>query len=290
MQAPHLTASVVLYFSKTEVLQQQLDSLQSAMLELCKEHPAAALTLYWVDNSVSSDYHQSLIKLLADKVLPSNITIELIRSPANRGYGDAHNQALGRLNVESNIDNNTKSLVSEALAHDYHLLLNPDVYLSPGCLLECFRQMESSPEIGLLTGQIANNYEAVPHVAKRFPGLRTLLGRYLRLPLWLQEQQKYIYADKDPKDVFDVELAGGCFYFCRLSALRSVAGFDDRYFLYFEDFDLCQRLRNQAWVLRYSPDIAFEHDGGGVKSKSLRHQWFFFCSAFRFYRNHGWRW
>lgn len=290
MQVPHLSASVVLYFTTADVLNQQLDSLQKAMTEFCKEYPSASLTLYWIDNSVDKNYHQSLLDLIDGRELPGNITLELIRSQANRGYGEAHNQALHRLENGTDLDSANESFDSKKQAHDYHLLLNPDVYLSKACLLECFQQMELAPKLGLLTGKISDNYESVPHVAKRFPGIRSLLGRYLRLPIWLQQQQTYIYADKDPKHAFDAELAGGCFYFCRLSALRSVAGFDERYFLYFEDFDLCQRLRNQSWILRYSPDITFQHDGGGVKAKSLRHQWFFFCSALRFYSSHGWRW
>ena len=54
---------------------------------------------------------------------------------------------------------------------------------------------------------------------------------------------RYTYSDRLPSEHPEpIDLASGCYMFCRASALEAVGGFDERYFLYFEDFDLSRRI------------------------------------------------
>ena len=75
----------------------------------------------------------------------------------------------------------------------------------------------------------------------------------------------------------------------RGAALRAVGGFDERYFLYFEDFDLSLRLAGQGAV-EYLPAMVVRHYGGGSAAKGWRHRWLFLRSGVRFFSDHGWRW
>lgn len=76
---------------------------------------------------------------------------------------------------------------------------------------------------------------------------------------------------------------------CKREVLSEVGGFDDRYFLYFEDFDLSLRLGKQG-RLAYVPAMKIIHAGGNTASKGLRHILLFMRSAMRFFNQWGWRW
>jgi len=86
----------------------------------------------------------------------------------------------------------------------------------------------------------------------------------------------------------DLELAGGCFFFLRTDVFQKIGGFDPRYFLYFEDFDLCMRLRRHKSI-SYVPEVRIMHGGGDVGRKSRRHHWYFSASALRFFSSYGWK-
>lgn len=300
MNGVTLTASVVLYHSPIAMVERHLQSLLKAFEVFSAEYKGSSLQFYCIDNSMDDTYYAKVVELVngcVDAVGASHddsgVTAECIKSLRNKGYGDAHNQVLERIssdhstNAQNANDQGPKDLNTNTQA--YHIVLNPDVYLAEDCLLACYRQIAGDASIAMVSAKIIDNYEAVPHVAKRFPGVRVLLGRYLSENLWPKLQAYYLYQDKDSTEAFDVEMAGGCFYFARLNALLELKGFNNDYFLYFEDFDLCLRLQKNSWRIRYEPKATIQHDGGGVKTKPLRHQWYFACSALRFYRDHGWQ-
>jgi GT2 family glycosyltransferase len=91
---------------------------------------------------------------------------------------------------------------------------------------------------------------------------------------------------QESANIKDIEIASGCFMFFRKQALVFVKGFDQKYFLYFEDFDLCLRLRKQ-WKIAYLPNVKISHFGGNASRKGWRHTVFFIESALFFFKNHG---
>ncbi|MBB6521997.1 glycosyltransferase family 2 protein [Pseudoteredinibacter isoporae] len=279
-----LTASVVLYHSPADMVARHLQSVAKSFAHFSNVYPTASLRFFFVDNSVDEHYLRTIETLISQCHLPEGMRLELIKSSENKGYGDAHNQALEKVPSEQYVGKEDRAKDTR-----FHVVLNPDVYLAEDTLLLSYKCISKQQDIALISPRILDNYEAVPHVAKRYPGLRILMGRYLKSTLWAEQQQRYVYAEQDPESAFDVEMAGGCFYFCRLSALQDINGFDRAYFLYFEDFDLCERLRANSWRLRYEPTVCIQHEGGGVSGKTLRHQWYFICSAARFYSRYGWR-
>jgi len=86
-----------------------------------------------------------------------------------------------------------------------------------------------------------------------------------------------------------VEIASGCCMLVRSSALKAVGGFDQDFFLYFEDFDLSLRLQREGELL-FDPAMQAVHHGGYAASKGLAHIRWFVRSGIRFFRLHGWRW
>ena len=77
--------------------------------------------------------------------------------------------------------------------------------------------------------------------------------------------------------------------FCRRAAVAAIGGFSDRYFLYFEDFDLSLRAAARG-AIAFVPAVRIVHHGGYAARKGRRHVLLFIRSVFAFYRRHGWRW
>ena len=76
--------------------------------------------------------------------------------------------------------------------------------------------------------------------------------------------------------------------FARTQAIKDVGGFDDGFFLYFEDFDLSLRMRKAGRVV-FLPSTNIVHFGGYSAMKGVHHIKLFVLSAFRFFQKHGWK-
>ena len=75
----------------------------------------------------------------------------------------------------------------------------------------------------------------------------------------------------------------------RTDVLKRLGGFDERYFMYFEDFDICMRMNGIAGIA-YVPSICITHSGGNAARKGGRHIAMFVTSAVRFFSRWGWKW
>ena len=76
--------------------------------------------------------------------------------------------------------------------------------------------------------------------------------------------------------------------FCKTAILQQVGGFMDRYFLYFEDYDLSMRL-HELGEIAYTPDVRIVHYGGNAAKKGIQHIFLFVRSAITFFNQHGWK-
>ena len=83
-------------------------------------------------------------------------------------------------------------------------------------------------------------------------------------------------------------MLGGCFLLVDTETLKAINGFDERFFLYFEDFDFSIRISKYGKLV-YFPEVRITHTGGNTSSKGLWHICIFLISAIRFFNIHGWR-
>jgi GT2 family glycosyltransferase len=98
-------------------------------------------------------------------------------------------------------------------------------------------------------------------------------------------ENKYIVNNDVIKDV---SLISGCYMLCRRDILVKVGLFNEKYFLYFEDFSLSIEL-NKFGKLIYHPCVNIVHFGGNTFSKGARHIFYFIRSAIRFFNEYGWK-
>ena len=236
----------------------------------------AAIPLTIIDNSETDGLCKSDLHQFMEMANSLDIELKLIHGHGNVGYGRAHNMALS--NLQS----------------DYHLFLNPDVVLDSECLSAAFSYLLSQPNAVLVSPFATNEKGEKQYLCKRYPSVFTLFVRGF-LPASWQGKFKDRLAHYEMSELSETEptaavpIASGCFMLCRSEALRTVGGFDERYFLYFEDFDLSLRL-GKLGKIAYLPAMKICHTGGNAAKKGFKHIAMFARSGIRFFNTHGWRW
>lgn len=266
-----LAVSVVTYGGDVVCLESTLSHLAVAAGAL----PAgrAALRLVLVDNGPGAvERSAALSRLLRGW----DGGAEILSGHGNVGYGRGHNLAIGRH------------------ASAFHLVLNPDVELAPDALVQALAFLDAHPECGLLAPAVWGEDGTLQYLCKRRPTAVDLLLRGFAPP-WLRRRFRVRLDRYEMRDlinerdvVWDPPIVSGCCMLFRTGVLDRVGGFDPRYFLYFEDFDLSLRTAQIARIA-YVPAVRIVHHGGGAARKGLAHVRMFAASAAKFFNKHGWR-
>ncbi|MDP2649251.1 MAG: glycosyltransferase family 2 protein [bacterium] len=144
----------------------------------------------------------------------------------------------------------------------YLLFLNPDSKLWKGSFYDLVSIFEKDGKIGIVGGKILDEYGKPENSAGKFLGL---LGTLL-LSLGLDELLNYRFS---PKTNRQVDFASGGFMMIRSDIFEKLSGFDENYFMYVEDIDLCLRARKENYKTYFSPDAAIFHKGQGSSSRSF---------------------
>lgn len=276
MAAADLTVCIVTYEPHWPHLARTLARLGDAIA--CAQARGsigeAAVTL--VDNGPGTDRER--LALLAEAALaraPGTRTA-VLTGHGNVGFGRGHNLGL------------------RAAQAPLHLILNPDVEMDDDALDAAARYLDAHPQAGAVMAAARDDAGEPLYLAKSMPSVLVLLLRGFA-PAWLRRPfqrvlDRYEMRERDwSREQFPILVAGGCFLLCRRDALDAAHGFDEAYFLYFEDYDLSMRLSRNSPV-GYSPAVRVIHHGGGASRKGWRHTLWFIASARRYFATHGWRW
>ncbi|WP_373862227.1 glycosyltransferase family 2 protein [Burkholderia multivorans] len=266
-----LSVSVVVYRPASDQLMRTLTSLVMACHRLrARGHPGF-VTVCVVDNGdfSSTDDVANLLRM-------HGIPWHLVSGQGNVGFGRGHNLSLLRTYAR------------------YHLILNPDIDLDEDALVRAIEFMDAHPDVGLLTPWIGDQFGKQQFLCRRYPALLDLLVRGF-MPAGLRAHFCDRLAHYEMRDVindhdivWDPPIVSGCFMLFRTEVLKKLGGFDPRYFLYFEDYDLSLRTHDVARVA-YVPSVRVIHHGGGASRKGFAHIRMFAASAFKFYNRFGWR-
>jgi GT2 family glycosyltransferase len=273
MALPAFSASIVTYRSEPRLFGRALASLATAIVEARRRGALGEAKVFVVDNGPDA-MRPALEPAMAAWPAQAG-TLELLAGHGNVGYGRANNLALER--VDSGV----------------HLVMNPDVELEPAALAEAMGALAAHPEVGLVAPAAYGEDGHMQYLCKRYPSLWVLFLRGFA-PERLRRRYAAAIERYEMRDVIGerffcgVPLASGCFMLARTELLRRVGGFDPRYFMYFEDYDLSLRLGREARVA-YVPEARIVHHGGEASRKGARHVGWFVASAWRFFTRHGWR-
>lgn len=172
----------------------------------------------------------------------------------------------------------------------YLLLLNPDAELTPGSLGNLVDCLDTNPEAAVVGPQVTNPDGTIQGSARSFPRLRTaFFGRSTFLTKYFSGNRASLYEtpafDPHLAHAQRVDWVSGACMLIRRKAVKAIGGFDEQFFLYWEDADLCWRLHGQGWEIVYDPRVQVVHQvGGSSKHASLRSLLAFHRSAYLVYR------
>jgi GT2 family glycosyltransferase len=162
----------------------------------------------------------------------------------NRGFGHANNRGL------------------ETARARYVLFLNPDTEVIAGTLADLVAVMDAQPGIGLAGVRQLRGDDSLAPSIRRFPSSSHMLAEALgveRIPgaratLGERELDESLYERQTPCD-----WTSGSFMLARQAALEDVGCFDERFFLFSEETDLCWRLKSAGWQIVHMPDLTIRH-------------------------------
>jgi GT2 family glycosyltransferase len=170
-------------------------------------------------------------------------------------------------------------------------LINPDA-LVEGPIVDALQAiMAEQPDVAVVGPLVREGDGTIQASARRFPGLTTVvagrttwLTRVLPRNRWTTQN---LLTGPDVREPIAVDWVSGACMLVRRDAFDQVGGFDERFFLYWEDADLCRRLREAGWRTVYQPGVAVHH----VTGRSSRHapvasERAFHASVYRYFVKH----
>ncbi len=238
MSAPELSVVIVSY--------RCAHHLTACLSSLDTQHAEIALEVIVVDNA-SGDATPGVAR--------DHPGVALIECPANTGFARAANQGMARARGRA------------------VLVLNPDTVIPSGALRACLNILWADPRIGVLTPRVVDPHGRLdPRCHRSFPTAWSafcfITGLDRVLP-W-RSARAYVLRDLPDDRPADVDAVSGAFMLMRSRALHQVGGFDQQFFMYAEDIDLCMRFREHGWVVRYWPGVDVVHVGGGSNRDGRR--------------------
>ncbi len=182
--------------------------------------------------------------------------------------------------------------IGASAANGRHLLLlNPDTVTRPGALESLVTYLDAHLDVGAVGPRLLYPDGSIQASARRFPEVRSALIRRtpLRLVLRSSTSEKRHLMTDEHDEARDADWLLGAAIAIRREAYRDVDGLDDAYRLYCEDIDLCWRLHEHGWAVRYLPSAVIQHDLGELTRKRFctRRSVWHVRSMARFVRLHG---
>ena len=172
----------------------------------------------------------------------------------------------------------------------YVALLNPDTAVQPGALRTLVAFLDGHPDVGVAAPKLLFPDGSVQSSRRRFPRPATGFVESTVLERWLGRSRlvrEYRLDDRPADESHDVDWVVGAAMVVRREAFAQAGLFDERFFMYSEEVDLCRRIRAAGWRVVYRPDAAVVHHEGRSSEQNLAQRNLdFHESRFRYYRKH----
>ena len=174
------------------------------------------------------------------------LPITVTHRPDNPGYGTSANHGVSELRT-------TPDLI---------VICNPDIVWQADTLEMMVAELESQPTVGIVGPRLLNNDGSTYPSARAFPGIRIGIGHALLGDLWKTNPwtTRYLGTQEGSKPRIVDWLSGACLMI-REETFTSIDGFDEGYFMFVEDVDLCFRAKKEGWRSLFVPDAVLTHSG-----------------------------
>lgn len=254
-----ITASLVIFHSRKEEIENLLKSVHDS---------ACVNRLYVIDNASTEEnrlYFESCELSTIIEYYPHE----------NTGYGSSHNIALHKAIEEGS---------------DYHVVLNPDIEFEPDVLSKLAAYMDNNKDVVYILPKVIYPNGELQYLCKLLPTPADLiLRRFIPNCGWKQKKDAFYSLKHSGYDrIMNPPCLSGCFMFMRVSTLKeNNIFFDERYFMYLEDFDLMRRLHRVGKTVFY-PEISIIHNHAKESYKSKKMLKIHIQSAIKYFNKFGW--
>lgn len=203
--------------------------------------------------------------------------IRLVRTHKNLGYGKANNLAAKKAHGK------------------YLLVLNADVMVEEDTLQKMVDYLENHHDVGILAPKLVyHDGNVQPSCRRDFKFMDLFIKRTFlkKIPPFKKRYHHYVMADYDKNKEQEVDLVTGAFMMMPRALFERVSGFDERYFLFMEDFDLCRKIRNLCCKIIYYPHAKATHyhkrlsEGSALSLVFKKISWLHLSSAIKYF----WKW
>lgn len=205
-----------------------------------KENPASEpFEVVLVDNASSDGTVESVRDKSPDVVVIAN--------SQNLGFAAANNQGI------------------EVSQGEYILFLNPDTIIHPNSLDILVRIMDDNEDVGACGPKLLNEDGTTQRSVRHFPSFRGALYRHTAfrfLGIFKGKYKKWLMKDFNYSEQVDVDQVMGAAMMTRKLVLQQVGSMDESFFVYYEEVDLCYRIKQAGWRIVYIPEAVVTHLGG----------------------------
>lgn len=250
-----ITASLVLYKSKVSEVERVLGCVENSIIN----------RVYVVDNS-PTDTLQSVVTRGFPKA-------EYIFGQGNVGYGEGNN-----IGIRKAMESGSK----------YHAILNPDIIFEPEVIEHLVAFLDGHQDAGLIKPQLTHLDGSFEGTAMLLPTPLDTFGRRLLPQKWVERiNNQFELRDQDLTVIRNVPIFSGSFLFIRTSVFKETGLFDDRYFMYFEDFDLVRRIHKVSKTVFYPKDTII-HAHAAEHKTNRKLLMISIKSAIKYFNKWGW--
>lgn len=243
---------ITVTWNSEEFIAEQIQSVKKACQKISYEH-------FIIDNASSDKTVETIEHNFPD--------IKLVKNSSNVGLAVANNMAAKRTQGK------------------FILLLNPDMRLTEGSLDVLVSWMEKYPSVGIAGPRLISSENRMRDLHKpfKFPTLTSLILTALKIPvLFLHILDIYSYTAEELKNDLEVDGVRGAFLLLRRELYEKVGFvFDPRYFIWFEDVDICREAKRLGYKVVFTPVIScIDYAGQSFKKRNwIKRQKQFFKSA-----------
>ena len=250
-----VSASIVTFESEDEIVP-LLRSMERTL-------QVPKLDLFIIDNASTDGTAKA-----AEKAAP---WATVIVNEYNRGFGAGHNQVI------------------PALKSKYHVVINPDIEFVEDSILELSRFLDDNPGVVMVSPMVLNPDGTEQKLPKLQPEPQYLIARRLEGKSKRADAlaAEYTRSEEEINEPVPVEHISGSFFMIRTEIYKKLKGFDERFFLYFEDNDLSMRASELGEIVFY-PGTKVKHGYAREARSSARAFIAQIQSMFRFFGKHGW--
>ena len=269
MQTPRIQIIVLNY--RTPAL--TIMATEAALREMQGLHAELMI----VDNASGDDSMDVMAGAIAARGWAEGGRVTLRQSGHNGGFGAGNNFAM-------------RAGLSDGTMPDFHYILNSDAWPEPGAIRALLDVMIAHPDCGIAGSRIHGEDGAQHQSAFRYPSIAGEFEGAVRTGIFTRLLRKSVVPIPMPTTLAPVDWVTGASLLVRRRMLDEIGLFDEAFFLYYEETDLCRRASRAGWSILYVPASDVVHVGSvstGMKTWERTPSYWFESRIYYFTKNHG---